>query len=833
MNARIYCLLIASLLMLHGCGGSSSGADVQANLPPSAEGGIVYEGPAPRTSDVSAFKLNLWDNLADSARCGACHADGGQAPAFVQRNDINLAYNAANTVVNLTNPGGSIMVSKVAGGHNCWLSEDSACAALIETWITNWANASIGGEAGTLELTPPAEREAGTTRGYPASSSLFATHVYPLFSNFCVDCHQPSATTPVTPYFAHTDVDTAYLAAQGVMNLDDPGLSRVVQRLAEDNHNCWTESCDDDADAMTSAIAAMAAGIPLTPPDAALVISDALLLNDGSPVAGGGRFDANLVARYEFRTGSGNTAFDTSGVEPALNLTLSGDTEWVGGWGIRLDGGRAQGSTQTSSKLRDLIIGSGEFSIEAWLIPSTPGQMDAHIISYSAGTENRNVTLAQQQASYQAQLRNDNTDANGMPPLDSPMDSLQATLQHVVLTYNAENGRRLYINGVDSGAVDPVGPTLLNSWSDNYALILGNEASGDRPWQGVLRFVAIHNRALSAEQIGQNFSAGVGERFYLLFGISDVIDVPGSYIGFLVSRFDNYSYLFAEPFFINLDDGVTSVPAIDLEGMRIGLNGRELSVAQAWTNLDTVIGGGSYDGALQALSPLGTVIPVERGQEQDEFFLTFARLGDETHAYSDPGSTPIVLEAGPEQSDIGLRTFDEINASMSAMTGISPTHPEVIATFDNVRQQLPVSEDPGGFLTAHQIGVAQLAIEYCNALVEEELDANPAASAFFPGLDYTDNANDISDGDWRTLVIEPMVARALGVGLDSQPVAADVENELADLLLSIADNKPVDEPDGLPDGLARCGGACPGDQTAISVKAACAASLASATMLLQ
>ena len=44
-------------------------------------------------------------------------------------------------------------------------------------------------------------------------------------------------------------------------------------------------------------------------------------------------------------------AVDTSGVEPALNLNLSGDVTWVGGWGINVRSGKAQGSTTASRKL--------------------------------------------------------------------------------------------------------------------------------------------------------------------------------------------------------------------------------------------------------------------------------------------------------------------------------------------------------------------------------------------------------------------------------------------------------------------------------------------------
>ena len=78
---------------------------------------------------------------------------------------------------------------------------------------------------------------------------------------------------------------------------------------------------------------------------------------------------------------------------------------WEGGWGIRLNGGKAQGSTQTSKKLTDLITATGELTLEAWLVPASTGQDDAHIISYSAGTMARNLTLAQSGSNYLAYQR--------------------------------------------------------------------------------------------------------------------------------------------------------------------------------------------------------------------------------------------------------------------------------------------------------------------------------------------------------------------------------------------------------------------------------------------
>ena len=103
----------------------------------------------------------------------------------------------------------------------------------------------------------------------------------------------------------------------------------------------------------------------------------------------------------------------------------------------------------------------------------------------------------------------------------------------------------------------------LVDWQDTFALVLGNEASGDGLWQGTLRLVAIHDRELSQEQVTQNYDVGVGEKFFLLFSIEDIINVPTAYILFEVAQYDNYSYLFTRPHFLTLD------PAQQPEGIPI------------------------------------------------------------------------------------------------------------------------------------------------------------------------------------------------------------------------------------------------------------------------
>jgi hypothetical protein len=391
----------------------------------------------------------------------------------------------------------------------------------------------------------------------------------------------------------------------------------------------------------------------------------------------------------------------------------------------------------------------------------------------------------------------------------------------VVVTYDPVNGRRIYVNGVFTDDLDPVSGGNLIDWDNSFALVLGNEVSGDRQWQGKLRLVAIHNRALTPEQVAQNFAAGVGEKYFLLFSIAHLTGLPESYLLFEVSQFDNYSYLFNEPRFISLDP-MAAPDNIPLAGMRIGVNGKEASVGQAYVNLDTLIGSPFYTPAGQTLSNLGTVIPLDKGPQDDEFFLTFEVLGNNTHVVTEPQplqtGTPTDL---PPVPDIGLRTFDEINATMAAVTGVSTEQAAVKATYVTIRQQLPGVESIEGFLSAHQMAIAQLAIEYCNALLDDQ--GQITRSAYFPAFDFSRSADDAFDtAVQRDAVIVPLLAHIMGTGLTTQPDPVAVTGELDNLIAVLTGCAGGSAPTCATTG-----------RTREIVKATCAATLGSAAMLLQ
>jgi mono/diheme cytochrome c family protein len=832
-------LLMSAVLAACSGGGAPTTENPLTDAPPVTD----YTGPAAQNADVQAFRLNLWENIKANNRCGACHNANGQSPQFARNDDVNLAYQAANTVVNLAQPDQSRMVQKVAGGHNCWLQAASACADTLTVWVRNWAgSAATGGRQ--IELKEPVIKEVGASKAFPADASegganSFENTVYPVLRVNCSRCHAPNAGTPQQPFFASSGVgvayrpalEEAYAAARTKMNLDTPANSRFVVRLDDESHNCWapppnTEAnCDASAAIMLAQIQKFAGAIAPTAVDPALVTSKALTLYDGTVAAGGNRFDSNVIALYEFKTGNGNIAYDTSGVEPALNLTLSATDMWVGGWGINIKKGqKAQGSTLASKKLSDQIKASGEFSIEAWMAPADVVQEDAYAVSYSAGQMARNVTLAQRAYQYEAMIRSDKTDGNGAPSLLTAAGDrdAQASLQHVVLTYDPVNGRRIYVNGNYTGDVDPRGSGgSLADWDDTFALVLGNETSGNRPWAGVLRLVAIHNRALTMEQIQQNFAAGVGERYFLLFSVSHLIDVPKAYVMLEGTIYDNYSYLFSKPTFISLDPSAT-VSNVDLAGIRIGVNGLESKVGQTFSLLSTSVGGANYvKGSGQLLSvnaSSGAVIASEKGASSDEFFLTFEKIGTHTHSVPEVDVPPSLSTQEDTLPDFGVRTFDELNASFARLTGVSPLTTSVVSTYANVKQQLPSVESINAFLASHQTGIAQLAIAYCAAMVD---DPALRLSFFGAGANFSpdQSASFFNDSTKRAAVASAIAAKLAGTPqLLAQPTNAVVADAIDKMLEKFAINSAT-HPNAKGAGNA--------------MKGACAAALGSAAVTVQ
>ena len=308
----------------------------------------------------------------------------------------------------------------------------------------------------------------------------------------------------------------------------------------------------------------------------------------------------------------------------------------------------------------------------------------------------------------------------------------QAALQHVVMTYSPVEGRRIYVNGVYTGDADAQGGGQLADWDDTFALVLGNETSTNRQWEGVLRMVAIHNRALTPTQIQQNFDAGVGEKYFMLFNVSHLVTVPQAYVMLEASQLDSYGLQFAKPTFISLDPNA-SVANLPIAGIRIGVNGSVLHAGQAYVPLEPDdrwrwLHGrrrpaddpdSARSSALEKRRARRPVLPVLR------------------HA-SAPTAIRFRIRRCPRRRRRRTCRPSRTSACAPSMSSTPrcrrsracrrPTRP-CVSTYTLVKQALPAIEKLGTFGPAQQTGLAQLAIQYCSQMVE-----TPALrTAFFGG----------------------------------------------------------------------------------------------------
>src|SRR5215217_4437128 len=93
--ARLAGLALLAAIVLSGCGGGASTTENPITTGPTA--GPTYSGPAPATADIQAFRINFWENVRGTNRCGNCHNAGGQTPQFARSDDVNAAYQQAST----------------------------------------------------------------------------------------------------------------------------------------------------------------------------------------------------------------------------------------------------------------------------------------------------------------------------------------------------------------------------------------------------------------------------------------------------------------------------------------------------------------------------------------------------------------------------------------------------------------------------------------------------------------------------------------------------------------------------------------------------------------
>jgi len=779
-------------------------------------------------AQTTAFANNLHSILISN--CGSCHAglddEPEDTPDFAHQ-DVTTAFSVidSNSLVNLQNSNNSRLVQKVLSMHMCSQPTCDTWATSIQVAINAWAD-----EVSVPDMT---ENPGTNPVTLDAPAMAFADNLHSVLVDTCGSCHAGREDEPAgTPDFAHQDIATAYsvVMSNTLANLGNPTNSRLIQKVLS-LHKCTQPTCGTWADNIQAGIEGWATALAGTETGAGItgssIVSTMMTLADGIKDEGAGRIEDAIIAKYDFKTGTGATAFDTSNVLPAIDLTLSENVNWIAGRGIEITDPNAAeitiatGTADASKKLFDKIAGpegTKQYSIEAWLInDNTALDGPARIVTYSKDAQNRNFTMGQVTSYYSFRNRSDKTGNNGSAPAletDNNAGDLKPQLQHIVFTFDSENGRNIYVDGrkadYDNNATDPSVPADIANWDATYQFALGNEISNNvkRQWLGKLLFVGIHNRALTADEILQNTLEGIGDKFILEFDISQMVDTSGntnSKISMVVSELDAFSYVFGTPTLIT----DIPVPNIPVKNIRIAVNDNIPAAAQAFRNVDMTVTANDTE-----LSPLGAVIPKDTGPETDMFALVFEILGNNSNVVVEQNPTPIadmtVNEPSPEY---GIRTFAQINNTMAVLTGVDASATK--ETYVDLEQQLPGTANLEAFVSANQIGIAKLSLEYCDAMVE----SNTLRSNFFGDtFEFTSPVvTALSDQAKRDIIINNLVDKMIGTNLSTQPTLAEIQPEINQLMDELSANCNVADD-------------CDAARTRTIVKAACASVLASAAV---
>ena len=251
---------------------------------------------------------------------------------------------------------------------------------------------------------------------------------------------------------------------------------------------------------------------------------------------------------------------------------------------------------------------------------------------------------------------------------------------------------------------------------------------------------------------------------------------------------------------------------LSIEGMALGLNGKEVDVGQAWLKKSWQLPANTALKTPTTLSNLGTIIASEGGAGSDEFFLSFAKLGNKSHVRVSPSYNEQGFDIQASQSaSQGLRTFAKIHASMSELTGVAMSQSKVASVYQTILRQLPSDPQLDTFVSSQQMAVTQLGIAYCDAAIED----SALRSTWFPGIDFNQPASSFVSEPNQSSFLNLLLNRLQPLSPTHSAPRPQVTAELTALMTR----------------LAACGTSCDAARSKTIAKAACTAVLASSETL--
>jgi hypothetical protein len=222
--------------------------------------------------------------------------------------------------------------------------------------------------------------------------------------------------------------------------------------------------------------------------------------------------------RFEKAAIEARRVANTAPGRAALDLDIQGTPRALEPLGLLFDGKTSAISTSPASLLADAVAAKPAITVEVWLRPKEAnlGQNKTRtIVTMSAGSDSRNITLAQEADGFRVRVR-DGADVKGVNGSLGvrgaiPRQGEGAALTHVVYTLDTTDDKRprLFVNGapVQPNTASAQAIQNLANWSRDFKLAVGSEPDGKEQWAGEVYLVAIYERALSAEEVRSNYDA--------------------------------------------------------------------------------------------------------------------------------------------------------------------------------------------------------------------------------------------------------------------------------------------------------------------------------------
>ncbi len=176
--------------------------------------------------------------------------------------------------------------------------------------------------------------------------------------------------------------------------------------------------------------------------------------------------------------------------------------------GIEFVGPGAIQLCSSANALHSALLSGNGLTIEVWAATRTNDQEGpARIVSYSKNTRLRNFSLGQAHGDLVMRLRTSESDINGTDRVLIGKSLFRPNEpQHVTVTYDFSQ-QQIYVDG-DMRLRTTMPWGRFATWDPSYSFVVGNEATGNRPWLGKLFLLAVYDRALSEDEIRRNYAAG-------------------------------------------------------------------------------------------------------------------------------------------------------------------------------------------------------------------------------------------------------------------------------------------------------------------------------------